>query len=94
MKSFFKLSLLVSVIFLYSCAGSYHAVNPKTISFAQIPKEEKVPISYRFDVLRDAGNKKMSKKEIKHNMKIVAVKLTNNTDSIINVGKNLEFSSL
>ena len=93
MKSFFKLSFLICVVFLSSCAGFYHTVKPNTISFPQVTKEDKVPISYRFDILRDAGNKKMSNKEVKHNMKIVAVKLTNNTDSIINVGKNIEFYS-
>ena len=93
MKSILKLSVLLSAVFLCSCAGFYHAVNPQTINFPQVSKEDKVPVSYRFDVLRDAGNKKMAKKEIKRCMKVVAVKITNNTDSVINVQKDLEFVS-
>jgi hypothetical protein len=54
---------------------------------------EKVALSYRYDVLRDAGNKKFVNNEFKRNMRVVAVKLTNNSETSINISKDLTFYS-
>jgi len=88
-----QISLLFVLFLFLGCAGFYHNINTKYINFPQSSNDEKVAISYRYDVLRTAGNKKMANKELKKNMKVVAVKITNNTESIINVEESFEFYS-
>lgn len=92
MLLFKRVLFLFSILILTGCASFYRSVKPETISYP-VPSvmNEKVELSYRYDVLRDAGNKKFVKSELRKNMKIVAVKLTNNTDATINVEKDLSF---
>ena len=55
--------------------------------------QDGVGISYKYDVLRERGNKKYANKETKKGVKLIAVKITNNTDSVINVGRDVAFYS-
>lgn len=91
MTKLFRLSLLFIILSLPSCASYYRAIGPERINYPPSVNSEKLDFSYRYDVLRDAGNKKFVKNEFKRNMKIVAVKLTNNSDTTINLSKNVSF---
>lgn len=93
MTKLFRLSLLFIVFLLPSCASYYRAIGPERINYPPSANSEKLDFSYRYDVLRDAGNKKFVKNEFKRNTKIVAVKLTNNSDTTINISKDVSFYS-
>ena len=93
MTKLFKLALLFIILSLTSCASYYRAIGPERINYPPTINVEKVALSYRYDVLRDAGNKKFVNNEFKRNMKVVAIKLTNNTEATINISKDLSFYS-
>ena len=93
MKKIIYFSLMLALIFILGgCAQSYYALNPTKISYSAASNNlEEVTLNYRYDILRENGNKKISKKERKNNIKLVAVKITNNTDKVINLGTNAAF---
>ena len=94
MKKFIHLSLMLVFIFLLcSCAQSYYSLNPTRIGYNAYNNPEDITLNYRYDILNEAGNKKMSKKERARNIKLVAVKITNNTGKVINIGNNAAFYS-
>lgn len=92
-KSISKLLTLASVIILSSCAATYKPINPPTLNYNSHDLQDGIGLSYKYDVLREKGNKKYAKKEDKKGIKLIAVKITNNTDSIINIGKDVAFFS-
>ena len=94
MRKFIHLSLAVAFISLMSsCAKSYYELNPAKIMYAASTKFEDILLEYRYDVLSEKGNTKNSKKEAKHNVKLIAVRITNNTKAVISIGKNAAFYS-
>lgn len=94
MKRFFNISLAIAFIILFSgCAKNFYAVDPARINYTASNSFEDVTLNYRYDVLREKGNNKIAKKEIKKHIKLVAVKIINNTDSVINIGNNAAFYS-
>lgn len=85
---------MLAFIFLFGgCAQSYYALNPTKIAYTASNNLEDITLNYRYDILSEKGNKKISRKERKHNVKLVAVKITNNTDTVINIGNNAAFFS-
>lgn len=92
-KQISKLITLICVLVLSSCASSYRNINPTTLNYNSHDLQDGIGISYKYDVLREKGNKKYAKKELKKNVKLIAVKITNNTDSVINIGKDVAFYS-
>jgi hypothetical protein len=92
MRKFIHSSLMLAFIFLFSsCAQSYYALNPTKIAYTASNNFEDITLNYRYDILNEKGNNKISKKERKHNVKLVAVKITNNTNKVINIGNNAAF---
>ncbi|MDD4970609.1 MAG: hypothetical protein PHT07_14380 [Paludibacter sp.] len=92
MRKFLHCSLLLAFIFLFTgCAQSYYAINPPKIVYTSSNNLEDITLNYHYDVLREKGNNKISKKEKKNNVKLVAIKITNNTDKVINIGNNAAF---
>lgn len=85
--------MLVSIFLFSGCAQSYYALNPPKIIYTASNNLEDISLNYRYDILSEKGNRKISKKERKNNVKLVAVKITNNTDKVINIGKNAAFFS-
>lgn len=86
--SYFK-SLLFGIALLLvftSCAASYKSINPESVRYNSSPESDGISLSYQADVLGSAGNKKLAKKEDKFDVRVVAIKVTNNT------GKHLNFS--
>lgn len=85
--------MLAVVIILGSCAQNYYYIQPPKLNYTASNDLQDVKLNYRYDVLREAGNKKISKRERKNKLKLVAVRITNNTDKIINIGDNAAFYS-
>lgn len=82
-------AVILSMTFLTSCAGLYRPINPPHVNYTNNTVNEGISFSYRYDVLREIGNKKYAKKERKHGLKVVAIKLTNNYDVPFKIGSDL-----
>jgi hypothetical protein len=92
-KMISKILTFTFVIILSGCAASYRPINPPTLNYNSHDLQDGIGLSYKYDVLREKGNKKYAKKEDKNGVKLIAVKITNNTDTVINIGKNAAFYS-
>ncbi len=77
--------------FLVGCAAIYKPINPPSLNYNSHDLQDGIGLSYKYNVLLEKGNRKYANKEYKKGVKLVAVKITNNTDSIINVGRDLVF---
>jgi hypothetical protein len=86
-------SLLISGLIFTSCASSYKAIQPDRIHFQNNETYQEIEFSYKYDVLNERGNKKYANKESMKSMKIVAVKVVNNSDSSFVFGKDLKVYS-
>ena len=86
-------ALLILVFFLAGCAAGYKPINPPSIHYQSYDLQNGIIFSYKFDVLGEQGNKKYAKREVANGIRIVAVSLTNNSDSDFNVGTQVEFFS-
>lgn len=88
-----KILTLALVIILSGCAAKYRSINPQTIYYNSHDSQDGISLSYKHDVLREKRNRKYANKEHKSGVRLVAIKLTNNTDAIINVGRDITFYS-
>ena len=94
MKKLISKTLMIAfVVFISGCAATYKPINPESLNYTSNDVKEGIGLSYRHNMLQERGNKKYSKKEYKKGVKLIAVKLTNYTDSTINVGNDLLFYS-
>ena len=84
---------LLLFILVSSCAGSFKSVNPSTLDINTRSDNSDVEFFYKYDVLREKGNKKYSKKELKAGMRLVAIKITNTTGRTIKFGENARLYS-
>lgn len=88
----FVSALLFVVVSQSGCAASYRPVVPKNLSYPMASVSYGgVSTSYLYDVLQYSGNIKYAKKEQKKGVRIVAVKITNNSGSPITLGQNAIF---
>lgn len=87
-KTIKLLSLLVLAILLNSCASGYTKINPSTINYFSKSIENNILLEYKYELLE----KKYKKKESKNNIKLIAVKITNNTEKDIVLGTDFKLS--
>lgn len=95
--NFRNLCYLTIILSATSCASNYNLVSPQYVNFQNESSLNEIVFSYRYDVLKERGNKKYSKKETTKNIKLVAVKIINNTtedfvlgsDKLIYSGNNV-----
>lgn len=86
MNQTLKISLLLtSVMLLNSCASGYKKINPESINYVSKSIDNKIVLDYKYDLLY----KKYKKKETKNDAKLIAVRITNNTEKDIVFGKDL-----
>jgi hypothetical protein len=90
-KTLLQITLAFLVVFMSGCAASYKAINPTHLYYSAHSMRDGIEISYKYNVLQEKGNKKFSKKELKRDVQIVAIKLTNNTGRTVNIRKDLLF---
>jgi len=83
----------IIVFFFSSCAGSFKSINPASFQFATQSENSDAEMYYKYDVLRERGNKKYSKKELKADVKVVAVRITNTSGKTIQIGENAKVYS-
>ena len=69
-----------------NCASSYKTINPKTLNYISKDKSGEVTLEYKYDVL----NGKYERKEIKKGVKLLAVKISNNTEEDLVFGKDIK----
>jgi len=86
MKTSKILSLIVIIILLSSCASSYKMINPNRLRYNSNDKNNGISLEYKYNLL----HKKYAKKESQNDIKVVAVKITNNTDHDIVFGKDVK----
>jgi len=78
MKTIFFPILFLS-LFLGSCATGYQAIMPEQINYLNNVNEDDINFSFSYEVLTHKHNKNFRKKELKKNIQLVAIKITNNT---------------
>lgn len=78
--------LLVASCLFASCAMSYRPINPPALHYTQFGDSDN--IAYKYDVLMQMGNRKLAKKETKWQIRVVAVKIYNNTGQTLHYGGN------
>ena len=79
-------SLLVFAIFLNSCASGYKKIDPQTINYGSKNIENNILLEYKYDLLF----KKYKKKETKNEIKLIAIKITNNSEKDIVFGTDFK----
>lgn len=89
-----KSTLLVFVILLLSsCASTYKSLRPTSSYFGNVEDVNGVKFSYKHGVLAETGNKKYSKREVSKAVKVVSVKIENNSNKDLIIGQNAKFYS-
>ncbi len=78
--------ILVFSLLLHSCASRYSSVSPQELSFvSKSDSDQNVILHYKYQVLK----KKYRKKEEKKGIRIVALKITNNSLEDLKFSENL-----
>lgn len=84
-------AIAMGMMCLSSCASYYKPLNPQSAPYTFTEKGEGVDYSYQYDLLQLYGNKKYAKREVKNHIRVVAVRVTNNTDSTLHIGNDYKF---
>ncbi len=72
----------MAIASLTSCASGYKMIEPKSINYVSTNETDNVKLEYKYDLL----DKKYAKKELKKDVRLVAVKITNNSEKDIMFG--------
>lgn len=78
----------IIAISLTSCASGYKMISPEAINYISAHENNGVKLEYKYNLME----KKYAKKEIKKGVKIVAVKITNNTDNDLVFGRDVKLA--
>jgi hypothetical protein len=90
-KQLLNLICIVIIGIFASCAATYKRINPGNLKYPVLERDS--IFSYQYHVLRRAGNRKLAKKEDKAHMRVVAVKIYNNTGQTLEYRKNFRIYS-
>jgi hypothetical protein len=82
--------LLFSLVF-FGCASGYRSLRPTATYYQTTSDFSGLEFSYRMGVLSEHRNKKYSKREDIKAIRVVAVKLVNNTGQALVVGEDFGF---
>ncbi|WP_127137806.1 hypothetical protein [Flagellimonas oceanensis] len=85
MKFFKTPSLFIIILCLTGCASGYRMIQPKTINYISKNEVDGLTLQYRYELL----DKKYEKKEERKGVKLVAIKITNNSDRDVTFGKDV-----
>ena len=88
MKTFKIPLLLLATLTLTNCASGYKMIEPKSINYISTYETANVRLEYKYDLL----DKKYSKKELKKGVKLLALKITNNSDSDLMFGRDAKLT--
>jgi hypothetical protein len=85
----FKIPLLFLVtLTLTNCASGYKIIEPKSINYISTHETANVKLEYKYDLL----DKKYSKKELKKGIKLLAIKITNNSNRDLMFGRDAKLT--
>ena len=85
MKTFKIAILLLFPILLGSCASKYQAVGPSNLNYNSQHVEQGISLEYKYDLLK----KKYAKKEKKKDVRLVAVRIKNNSNEDVTFGEDI-----
>lgn len=83
--------LILAAILFNSCAGSYKPIQPQNFNYINTSNDNGVMFSYKHDVLRERGNRKYAGKEQVKDVKLIAVRFINKSDSTFVIGRDIYF---
>lgn len=84
-----KITLLfIAISTLTNCASGYKMIEPKSINYVSTNVADNVKLEYKYDLL----DKKYAKKELKTGVKLVAIKITNNSDRDLMFGRDVKLT--
>lgn len=83
-----RLLLLLIIFFLGSCASGYQMINPPALNYLSNSTDKSVTLDYKYNLLP----KKYAKKETKNNIRLVAVKITNNSGRDLIFAKDIKLT--
>jgi hypothetical protein len=80
--------LFIAISTLTNCASGYKIIEPKSINYVSSNETDNIKLEYKYGLL----DKKYAKKEIKKGVKLVAIKITNNSERDIMFGKDAKLT--
>src|SRR5579872_7216115 len=84
-----KILLFSFVIFLLAgCASGYNMINPDKIIYSSSDNAGQVTLEYKYGLL----TKRYARKETNNGMKLIAVKITNNSGKDLTFGKDIKLT--
>ncbi len=88
------LAPLAIAFLLCSCASTYHPIEPASLQYLHHEQShEALSLGYRYHILTEKNNKKLSKAEDKKSVRLVAVEITNNSSSPLTFGEDFTLST-
>lgn len=88
MKNLLIFFTLATILVLSSCASGYKNIEPQKLTYSAISNKNGVTLAYKYGLL----NNRYFRKEKKKNLKLVAVKITNNSDKDLVFGENIKLA--
>ncbi|TYP99984.1 hypothetical protein C7447_101592 [Tenacibaculum adriaticum] len=88
MKLLKKIFLLSVIILLTSCASGYKTINPNSLNYISNSTDKGVLLEYKYELLE----KKYEKKELAKGVRLIAIKITNNSDKDLVFGKDIKLA--
>lgn len=84
-----KMVPMLSVIFILSgCASGYKMINPDSLNYQSTSIDKGVTIDYKYGLL----NSRYAKKETNNKIRLVAIKVTNNSGKDLIFGKDIKLT--
>ncbi len=84
-----KVALVMSVVVMVtSCASSYQQINPSSLNYKSSSLDKGVLFEYKYELLE----KKYKKKELEKGVRLVAIKLTNNSNEDLVFGNDIKLT--
>lgn len=84
-----KIALYITIVlFCTSCASGYKTINPQTINYLSTSEDDGVKLEYKYELL----SKKYKKKELARGVRLIAVKITNNSNRDLVFGKDIKLN--
>lgn len=83
---------LLLIVLLSGCASKYNFIRPNLETYTSFTESENgVKVKYRQEVMYLNRNRKQVRKEKKHDISVLAVRIENNSDQTLVVGQNARF---
>ncbi|MEX6626585.1 hypothetical protein [Tenacibaculum salmonis] len=88
MKLLKIICFLLTFTLLTNCASGYKSINPASLNYLSKSIDNGVILEYKYELL----NKKYKKKELAKGIKLIAIKLTNNSNKDLTFGEDLKLT--